>query len=619
MKRLQMWMVVAVLVAACGRGEPSKGVDCGAGEELKLSATSLCVYSGELLVETGFDCPAEVSHAASYGDLVVCSADPELPDDFFEEVAERYPDEVPDGACKRVVCSLGEVCEAGTCDAPRPDPDPDPDPEPTGPVASFEPRSVDFGTLLPGEVGAADVTITNDGDAPLVLSNVRLELERSVFAHSDPTSTTLAPGADATITVRAAHDGSTIEHMNELRVDTNDADLPTLAIPLRAVFMAPVLGCADDLFEPNDTGETATAIELGVSYDASRCPRNDDWFTFDVAGASRVEVLLQSAQSLGDTTLQLWAVDGQAMTPLGVMPLVQANEARLVFDALGAGNFAVLVTGTTTLDYTLSVSVPMCTPDDYEPNDSQATATRSIEDAIPGESAFFGLSVCGGESDWFEVQDPNFTFEGTIEVGRRIEAAIVVYGPEFLTVTLHGPTGPVANATTAAGNGWTWHQVTHEVLVEGAYHVEVSHATGSDVPVYRFASIVRGEATCVADVSEPNDDRGSATSITPVRGELLQLQNGLCSGDEDWYAVDLSAGDSILSDIYHSYTTMFEFELYRENEASPRAQRFQVAPGSIDQFTYDVPAGEGGRYYVRIATDARSEEGRHYLLNFILM
>ncbi|MGM0559430.1 MAG: hypothetical protein ACQEVA_23815, partial [Myxococcota bacterium] len=101
MKRL--WYAIGMIIAAVGLGTSCQSaVDtCGEGEEVELSEGSVCVYDEEIVIETGFSCPADKPFIHGGDGHVVCSEGKQLrPDDISrinEELGQDEDFRTPEG------------------------------------------------------------------------------------------------------------------------------------------------------------------------------------------------------------------------------------------------------------------------------------------------------------------------------------------------------------------------------------------------------------------------------------------------------------------------------------------------------------------------------------------
>lgn len=99
-------------------------------------------------------------------------------------------------------------------------------------VITVAPGRLDFGSVSRGVSTSRELTITNNGATPLIISSIAVSGD---FAsqYSTTTCSTLAPGADCSVTVTATPDSGG-EKSATLQISSN-ASNPTLQVPLAAV------------------------------------------------------------------------------------------------------------------------------------------------------------------------------------------------------------------------------------------------------------------------------------------------------------------------------------------------------------------------------------------------
>ncbi len=158
-----------------------------------------------------------------------------------------------------------------------------------------------------------------------------------------------------------------------------------------------VTGCADG----NDSRGTATPLETTAT--GSICAGDEDFFSFTLAAAGRVEVLLDFADSDGDLELELLDSAGSV-----VRSSTTGSDDEEIAADLGAGTYALRVWGyrDASNTYTITVTLPTVTPDPStgDDNDTLANATElavgtTIEAAIDSAT----------DVDVYRVQSSDFT------------------------------------------------------------------------------------------------------------------------------------------------------------------------------------------------------------------
>ncbi|MBI2372448.1 MAG: PPC domain-containing protein [Deltaproteobacteria bacterium] len=164
-----------------------------------------------------------------------------------------------------------------------------------------------------------------------------------------------------------------------------------------------------------------------------------------------------------------------------------------------------------------------CPADAYEPNETAQDALAIATGTV------FELTTCPVDVDYFGwIAEAGDAFEVTVRYS-------VVEGD--IDATLYDPSGlEVASARTRDDDD----TMSHTARDAGAYIVGVQ--------LFRDLGPVPGnlydlelQITCAPDAFEPNDDEGASQTLTPGDSPGLRL----CTGDEDWFAIDAADGDSV--------------------------------------------------------------------------
>lgn len=162
--------------------------------------------------------------------------------------------------------------------------------------------------------------------------------------------------------------------------------------------------CVDDSQEPNDSRERARAVTAPRDLNFLQlCPRDDDWFAFEVQEREVIDVAATFTHADGDVDIEVRDANG-AIIARGYS--VTDDEAVLV-RAQTAGTYYVRAFSfNTTIDaeYALSIDIlppETCVDDDFEENDTRETAARVFEGIQTN------LGICkpadDDEDDWYAV------------------------------------------------------------------------------------------------------------------------------------------------------------------------------------------------------------------------
>jgi hypothetical protein len=293
--------------------------------------------------------------------------------------------------------------------------------------------------------------------------------------------------------------------------------------------------CVDDVLEDNDDGLTATPIAGAGNIDGlMSCEGDADWFELVLLDGDllTLEVLFSHAE--GNIDVELVDVIG------GTLDASATNTDDEVLTFTSLGNTTVRLVVELTTDYGFIDGTPydlgfsivnagICRDDGREDDDAQGDAT-----ILPG-AGFLGSSVsCEADSDWFAVSlDPDDELD--IDV-------LFSHAEGDINVQLLDAAGGILDTGTSIDD-----------------HERVSHLAASAEQVFLVVDLftedgawigneydlevrILNRAVCTEDVFEDNDDFASAAPL-PQPGQIGPLM--LCEGDDDWFAIDLLAGQTL--------------------------------------------------------------------------
>ena len=104
--------------------------------------------------------------------------------------------------------------------------------------------------------------------------------------------------------------------------------------------------------------------------------------------------------------------------------------------------------------------------------------------------------------------------------------------------------------------------------------------------------------TCQDDGLENNDSDDSADAITlPFNSNLV-----ICELDEDWFQVNLIAGDELTVTVSYTYSTYGDIDLflYKDYQSTGNLIDYSETTTDTEQVVHLVPVGESGTYLIRI-------------------
>ncbi len=228
--------------------------------------------------------------------------------------------------------------------------------------------------------------------------------------------------------------------------------------------------CAPDPFEPNDTPEAAPPVPSGDYRDQTVCPSDDDWYLLELGFGEEVIINIGYDPGEGDVDGFLYAPDGA----LAAEGTTGGNET-FAYDVAESGLYllhivlaeeAGAVPGTVYDFGVLSIPTSNCSPDAYEPNESQGSAFPL------GVGLYPGATACTGEVDWYRVDLP--PEGGTAIITRSAGDGFVTAGTYDATGELVGKTALAdeEDALLELGGGTQWLAIEAEA-VELVYGVEL--------------------------------------------------------------------------------------------------------------------------------------------------
>ncbi len=183
-----------------------------------------------------------------------------------------------------------------------------------------------------------------------------------------------------------------------------------------------------------------------------------------------------------------------------------------------------------------------CLDDDREDNDSRAQAAANP----PLPPAYYELMSCpmgaGDDEDWFRLE---------IAEESQIELVLVGGTASDLDLGLYDTDG----RRLSASQSYSSEEDIGRCVAPGRYYARV-FAYGSMPNEYLFeyqASPKRCDA-CVDDAYEEDDDPARARTVTALPEPYQRSGNAICTGDSDWYRVELLAGETVRADLVFEHT-----------------------------------------------------------------
>lgn len=307
---------------------------------------------------------------------------------------------------------------------------------------------------------------------------------------------------------------------------------------------------------PKTVDGTVVTVAFVVSDGTYKDQMDVRFLVGDVPGAHppAFDPIPDSKASVGQEvrfTVRAEDPDGQAVTlaldagkPAGATFDAVSGEFRWTPAAQDAGRTVILRFSATDGQFTVYLTVkvfvgfatpPACSDDPFEPNNDPAHA----RDLSPGT---YDLSICDTDlspvdADWFRVvltvgETVSVRLEFEHDLG-DIDTDLSVDGSIATILAGSAGVGDVEEFEYGAASGGTF-----LLAVYGVADTKYSNT-------YRMVVAIKTASTCEDDPREENDTAGQATGVSGDYAEFPGLV--ACPGDEDWFAVDLQAGDSVIA------------------------------------------------------------------------
>jgi len=176
--------------------------------------------------------------------------------------------------------------------------------------------------------------------------------------------------------------------------------------------------------------------------------------------------------------------------------------------------------------------VPVCSEDDFEDNDTLATAS------LLTEGSYNGLRACTGDSDYYAI---------ALGVGDQIDVSLRFADDQGdIDLQLLDPQGQVvASSGTTSDNesvAYTAESAGH-YSVRAWLYLDAGADLGNEYDM--IISVDEAVVTCPDDGYENNDSFYTAALVFP--GNYPDLR--ACSDDEDFYLITLFAGEQLTVDL----------------------------------------------------------------------
>lgn len=462
----------------------------------------------------------------------------------------------------------------------------DPDFDPSVTAVGFAPPS-----LAAGETLAVTATLANAGDdatGPMdaaVLLSPSGTFDDAVVLERFPVESIPADGSvdiERSIEVPLDLDqqfdtwrvGVAVDPDNTLRGERDEDNNVRFAAGALTVTGA-MGGCAEDAREENDRFQDAADLPPGTHADLGACDE-EDWFEVGVPAGRVLDVRATWDDAEGSIAVDLADADG------AVLRRAEGRSGAAAVFVAPTGevrSFLLRVTsGGARLQYTLEVTLSEVGAGPGL-RARAVTASPAVTEAGATIEVSFDLVNVGG------ADAPAGRVPVSVNDTPELAGATPLGDVDTPRVDA-GATAEVRGARVVLPDG----------LADGRYYLLVDPGDGVGVGALR----IDADQACERDEFEPNVSpheegvaEGAAAPVEPGMYEDLRS----CRGDDDWYAVELAAGERITVTIEFDHVEGdLELQLYGTNGIQVlRESRGLRSPESVSE-----RVGEAGTYFVRV-------------------
>ncbi len=259
--------------------------------------------------------------------------------------------------------------------------------------------------------------------------------------------------------------------------------------------------CRNDIFETNETYETAASIDPDDYPNLTLCPGDHDWYALNL---TRNRFMMASIHFDGGANLDLELYD-ENLTRIAESTDQDSNSETVAIPSVEqTGRYYLHVLGESGAGtgYRLHVetrnAIGECRDDAYEPNNSRQTASVIDEDGQP----YSGLQICEGEeesdADWYamELQDDDTVELDVLFSHDAGDLLLNTYRPDGTLFAQSNGSSSMNNRESVylnrvSGGRWTF-EIRSVDNVRNSYSISVDVGHG-------LCSICAGDQDCGGD------------------------------------------------------------------------------------------------------------------------
>lgn len=341
------------------------------------------------------------------------------------------------------------------------------------PDIEVTPTMLDFGAVAIGQTAQRTLTVSNSGNAPLIITSLTLDHPAfSIIAPSVPLTITAGNSQSISIACRPPTSGP---QTGLLSISSNDPDEATITLALMA--NAPLIGLAEQ--EPNDSIATANIVRPNANLLGTIGQSGDtDLFSFTVEAGQRLRVEVRarrlSSPSPLDTVLLLTNSRGIQLAQNDNID-ERLHDSRLDIRLAAAGRYYLQIksadpqAGGPDFRYEMIVIVTDSTFQEKEANNDLDQANRITPDVLVA-----GTIDTAGDADFFSVSATTAQTLNVMIVARTLAPTL----PTDAVLTVFDANGRERARAHASGL-ITEAALSFRIPTNGRYYIRVEQAGGA--------------------------------------------------------------------------------------------------------------------------------------------
>ncbi|WP_277552278.1 pre-peptidase C-terminal domain-containing protein [Halobaculum limi] len=234
---------------------------------------------------------------------------------------------------------------------------------------------------------------------------------------------------------------------------------------------------------------------------------------------------------------------------------------------------------------------------DEEPNDLQEDSTNVIEGR-------YNREITSGDVDWYAI---NLSAGTTVNISTLFDTDT---GDLSLVVGRNTDNDEYLEERYRSYTDTDNEQLAFTATANATYYIRVEGERDTSTAPYTLS--IDRVTPAETDASEPNWDPESATKLTEGR-----YDRELTVGDTDWYAINLSAGDTLTAIARFSNSAgNLDLTVRRDTDGDQYYEYIEGASSNSDNERVAFTATQNGTYYVHI--DGRNRDTTSALYTLVL-